>query len=897
MKKRIPSIVIYILNMILVFVPWLTIGEKKYNTFGFVRQMIDEGTEKIIIESGLGSDMLAQYKFGIYIGLVLFAIYVLGGVFYIIFMFKGKRTRLNIMNCVIMLSMLGFHMSGISLAAFSLTFQDICVLFAMFFLTVLEFFVRTIAERWEEMVTGVREYETEEAKRKREERERLRFDGKYTSLFYKFVWKNFRKNIGDYTLLLISNTILFGCVVMGFGMKEMLAVENTSQGTRLFNGLNRILVNATIPMGIIAVFIFVLLFFHYVKCRSGNFGVFLTLGMRRNMLYRFVAIEYISMLLLAISMGSLLATGNLVLFTKYIAAHIGIAVSLEEIGVSTYLKAVLILLLVSIVSLMSAKEIFRDFNVGNSTDLRAVGEKLPVRFRKVLCIVGIGVCCLAVNRYRNLDNFENIKILLVFFIGLFLIIRYGMAEYLIRERKSKRYLKKLMMHHQLFHKSKTSAGYMGAFFVIQFCILFYFMFQMTSANISEEAESLFPYDIVCLADDSDDEFFKGIRDTYDVKMQEYPALRVSALDSTEEIEDIRTQIPIQGQHIGISESTYHALKRQLDNNSETISLDLNKEGKNIHVVYQQDRSEHAKPTAFYTPRSKPLLRIGQPCRTVNLNLIARMDLSYDYYEVKSEERGSLIGNFHQGTKENIIVFSDEYFETAKDFWKTRNINTGALVEEGEDTGMIPIIHQGITKLILLNVDQTDYETVAEELLSFEKKHRDEEEALYAWNALKAGIYDRTVSYHYRKVDAVKNLKTERVMKMVMNGLVIVVFFFMNIMLLIIKLLSEREMNLRRTEFLRCMGMRKKDRIRIMRKEILKYYYILPTAMAAVMAGVFTISTFFARMYDASEWEAYLRSSFLPVGGYLLVNIIVTWTIVTIYAYRMEANLNEGNTQS
>lgn len=347
--------------MILIFVPWLTIGEKKYNTFGFVVQMMNEGTEKIIIDSGLGSDMLAQYQLGIYIGLFLFAIYVLGAVVYLIYMLKGKRTRLNIMNCVIMLSMLGFHMSGISLAAFSLTFQDICVLFAMFFLTVLEFFVRTIAERWEEVVTGVREYETEEAKRKREEKERLRFDGKYTTLFYKFVWKNFRKNIGDYTLLLVSNTILFGCVVTGFGMKEMLAVENTTQGTQLFNGLNRILVNAMIPMGMIAVFIFVLLFFHYVKCRSGNFGVFLTLGMRRNMLYRFVAIEYLSMLFFAIIMGSILATGNLVLFTKYIVDYIGVPVSLEEIGISIHLKAVLILLLVSIISLLSAKEIFRDF--------------------------------------------------------------------------------------------------------------------------------------------------------------------------------------------------------------------------------------------------------------------------------------------------------------------------------------------------------------------------------------------------------------------------------------------------------------------------------------------------------------------------------------------------------
>ena len=125
MKKRIPSIVISVLNLILVFVPWLTIGEKKYNTFGFVIQMFDQGIEKIIIESGFGNDMLAQYKLGVYISLVLFAIYVTGLVIYLVFMICGKLTRLNIFNGFIMVAMLAFSLQSESIASYSFKSQTV----------------------------------------------------------------------------------------------------------------------------------------------------------------------------------------------------------------------------------------------------------------------------------------------------------------------------------------------------------------------------------------------------------------------------------------------------------------------------------------------------------------------------------------------------------------------------------------------------------------------------------------------------------------------------------------------------------------------------------------------------------------------------------------------------
>ena len=425
--------------------------------------------------------------------------------------------------------------------------------------------------------------------------------------------------------------------------------------------------------------------------------------------------------------------------------------------------------------------------------------------------------------------------------------------------------------------------------MIHFCILFYFMFQVISANIAEDADKLFPYDVVCLADEKDNDIFGKIRENYDVEMVEYPAFRVSAYDGTEKRENTRVGEPIQGQHIGISESTYHALKKKIDSDYVEKDLNLDADGEYIHVVYQQDQSEHAKPTAFFTPRSKPLLHIGQPCREVLVHMLHRQNVGYDYYKVRSEEIGSLIGVFRQGEKENIIVFSDEYFNKAKEFWKTTDYRSGEQIEKEEMRIPGMTIHQGITRLVLFDVADEDVETIAKELEIFEQRHLDEEWELFRWSIKKKGVYDLSVSYHYMKDSAVKNILTERFMKITMNGLAIIVFFVMNLMLVVIKMLSEMELNLKRTEFLTCMGMRKTDRIRLKRREFLQYYYFIPLSLATVSAAIYIGCTIHARMYSAETIKAYLENMIPMWAVYLVLSTVVMWIATTIYAHRMEKN--------
>ena len=252
-----------------------------------------------------------------------------------------------------------------------------------------------------------------------------------------------------------------------------------------------------------------------------------------------------------------------------------------------------------------------------------------------------------------------------------------------------------------------------------------------------------------------------------------------------------------------------------------------------------------------------------------------------------EETGSLTGVFCQGLRENIIVFSDEYFEAAKSRWEKTDIYTGRVYEKEEHAENEVLINQGITKLILMNVAEQDISEVQAELEVYEERKLEEEKNLYNRYNFAQGVYDYSVSYHYMKQEAIKNLETERIMKVTMNAMVIILFFFMNVMLVTVKILSEKEQNEKRAEFLKCMGMRRKDRMKYVKKEMIRYYYTLPNLIAMLVAVIFTALVFHIRMYTVIDIQKF-SSYVLPIwAGYFIINFMLMWVISTIYAHKLE----------
>ena len=73
-------------------------------------------------------------------------------------------------------------------------------------------------------------------------------------------------------------------------------------------------------------------------------------------------------------------------------------------------------------------------------------------------------------------------------------------------------------------------------------------------------------------------------------------VRVTNVDNSEKLDDARAVIMPQGQHIGISETTYKELNKALGKKSEKMNLSA--DGKEIYIIYQQDKSTKAHPTGL-----------------------------------------------------------------------------------------------------------------------------------------------------------------------------------------------------------------------------------------------------------------------------------------------------------
>ena len=118
---------------------------------------------------------------------------------------------------------------------------------------------------------------------------------------------------------------------------------------------------------------------------------------------------------------------------------------------------------------------------------------------------------------------------------------------------------------QLYYKSKTTAWYLIVLIILYTYTMFYCSFQIISVKIAEKPETLFPYNYVCIADSNDDEFFDKIKKKYGAEILSYPMVRVANVDKTERMEG-RGEKRAQGQQIGISETTYHKLKKNIVKN-------------------------------------------------------------------------------------------------------------------------------------------------------------------------------------------------------------------------------------------------------------------------------------------------------------------------------------------
>ena len=177
--------------------------------------------------------------------------------------------------------------------------------------------------------------------------------------------------------------------------------------------------------------------------------------------------------------------------------------------------------------------------------------------------IGLVIVVFGIVNFGMRKNAEGLRILLFIFLGIYLAEKFGFGLFLKVRKHKKSYYAKLIPYNSFYYRFKSTFRYVYVISLMPVLILFLFGKDMISAKIAQKPEGLFPYDFVCMATEADATFWKQLQEKYDVKFQEYPMVRVTNVDNSEKLDDARAVIMPQGQHIGISETTYKELNKAL----------------------------------------------------------------------------------------------------------------------------------------------------------------------------------------------------------------------------------------------------------------------------------------------------------------------------------------------
>lgn len=699
---------------------------------------------------------------------------------------------------------------------------------------------------------------------------------KKKDLFSHIVWKNFLYNKREFSLIVFCEILIIAFSFAGAACYQVLSNSHSQEYFLSEDGIGKIFSSAAIPFLICGVILIIVVMITYFGKRMPDYVMFQRMGITKRDMNRLLMMEVAISYVVSLVFGLLLGNVLFLVVKKILVRQLGETNVSGGVSIWLYMVICGITLGVYFLGILLIKELESDFRILTVTRESARKETVKLRVPFVWIALGFLLCIVAVLFYSKVYRYENIFLLVTFFIGLYLIFRH-VAVWFLTKRKNKRgYLKHLLVRNQFYYRFKTISRYLFVFSILAGWAAFYFAMQFVTVQTAQPIDSLFPYDFMCIANEEDMDFFDSLQQKYELDFTEYPMVRVSNTDKTEWLEQYMEQ-RIQGQQIGISESTYHILKQKLEPGYKKRSLGLDKDGMKVYLVHQQDRSVKAQPIDWFYMMKKPNLHVGVVCPAYHWGIDANT-----FYErtVVGEEFGSLTGCFTQVKLENLVVFSDEYFEKAKEEWKTTDAITSLREEdmkrmEGEDYEIVTI--QGPTRLVLFNAREEDVDSIDNELEKLEEEHK------YIANY---SNYDAQVRFHYNAKTQKQDLKTERMLKAVINLFMMITFMIIGAIFFLVRMRIEFREKSERADFLRKMGMSEKQRKALYKKETMVFYYV-PMLVMLLVVCFFSAATFHVRMFETDVIVRCVRLEVLICGVYMVMQGIYAYLLSEIFARKVE----------
>ena len=878
-KKRLQyfSIIMQIVLQAVLLFPWMNLGTWKCNVPWYLIKMLRSGKGLGYVKSslkplgaleGLDNQMVVQVLILFVAELVLVLLIQLLGLVNLFFSLKNRHKLMPDVIALIAGCMISYL--GADGAVFTDPVSQVYP-FVLVVLLVINLIAAKALDSWEEQKEMQEAVKAKEKAYKEEKERRLGFHGKYPEGFYRVIWKNFKKSKKDFIVYAGMNLLPAGLIFAGVGMAQMLAPFNKEGNILTGHGITAILLEFLIVSLIASLMLMIANLLSYFRKRMRNYSIFTSMGMRKSTLYALLGAEIGAGIVSMLVGGGCIGGVILFILRRIFLSKSGMGEEPAKVTAFSYLIASLI----SVIGLMIIRDFFlyRELRKIQLGDVEK--EKMPEKRVPLWLAVGIILTLIALWQFGMRTKAEGIKIILLLFAGIYLVEKFGFALFLKLRKNKRTYYEKLMPYNTFYYRFKSTFRYVYVISIIPVLVLFVFGKGMISAKIAEKPETLFPYDFVCMATEDDETFWNQLKETYDIKLQEYPMVRVTNVDNSEKMDDIRKVIMPQGQHIGISESTYKKLCAAAGKKAE--NLNLSADGKDVYIIYQQAKSVKAHPLDYMNSRKNPYLHIGQPLQSY---WYLDREKLYPKRTVTGETIDVLTGAFRQGSEENLVVFSDEYFENVQDDWKKYNWITGDTVQKEESVEGVGI-HHWPTRLVLLNVKSADYKAVEKDLQTFRKAHEVDEK------------FDQDVLSCYAKRTSIEQMKSERFMTTVVDIFIMGAFLLGSILVIYLKYESEMKDKKRRNEFLTCIGMRTKERIQVIRTETRILFWV-PVAVLLVTVPVLTAEMWKMRQYTGVDCGKYAKYLLILTGIYLVLQGIgvkvIEWHTIRKVEGKHERNL-------
>ena len=710
-------------------------------------------------------------------------------------------------------------------------------------------------EEWEESGEQILKTQENDKHYKQERKRRLYFPGKYSKLYYHVLWENFKYHWRDFSFLFVSVLLSAAFLFIGFGMREAFSGSYGYDNELLGLGLTEIMKDCLIVIVLISLFLITVVMVFYRKKRMTDDGIFRTLGMRSNAVFW----SWIGELLagFAVALVTAFVIGRAILFGIYAAViqHFPKIDMKSEVSWKVYLITAIVIAVICLFAFGISGDIHAGERSADVRNAAVKSEKIPGIYRKAGALISglLGVIVLYLYTQRRFS--ESIFLLCGFFLCLYVFL-YNIGAMILRKKETSmdQYLRTLPEEHMIRHRYQTTVKYLTLMIVIHVCVMSFFSVKVVSNRIADKTDTLYPYDYVWLANSNDTGIIEKLKQECKAEVTSIPMVRATTIDNTERLEGPFDLVWQQGQNIGISESSYRKLKKAVGEKPKK-HLNLDKNGKKIYVVYQQDQGTKAKPIDHYQLMIHPNLHIGQPLFGFDT---MEHQIYYPVRTITGSETSSLIGAFKQGKYENLIVFADAYFDKIKDYWKTTDMNTGEKIKTS-DAVLEENIHEWPTKLVLANVPEK-YQKKADQLtIDFAKQHAYDES------------FDSLVKSTYTKTEAAKKRQMERILECVMNGFVLIILSVISMLLLHMKVQMELPDMRKRYQFMNRLGMNRRERICIEKKEISRFVTI-PSVIAVIVTVLYSGIVFELRDYHLNDVKNYV----INAGVLWIIYFILQW---------------------